>query len=188
MSVIFESPWLLLAISAVLLAGVSAVWQVRGRRGRWMFVLPVLAAVSAVGLDVLVQTDSEQIQSMLEVCRRAALAGDAGSIAPFIASDYRDAVHSTRAELLKAAEDVFRRAALERVVERGHKLQIEGDTAQSRVRYRVHLDPQRSVYAAGGTLLFVVLEIDYRRNSGRWQIQRVVLVSVNDTPMGWKDV
>ncbi len=188
MSLIFESPWLLLAVSAVLLGVISVVWQMRGHRGRWMFVLPVLAAMSAVGLDVLVQTDSEQIQSVLEVCRRAALAGDAGSIAPFIASDYRDAVHSTRTELLKAAEDVFRRAALERVVERGHKLRIEGDTAQSRIRYRVHLDPQRSVYAAGGSLLFVVLEIDYRRSRGQWQIRQVVLVSVNDTPMGWKDV
>jgi hypothetical protein len=185
---VFESPWLLLTVSAVLLGGAGIVWQGRGRRGGWVFLVPLVTASAALGVDWLVQTDAEQIESMLNACRRAALAGDSGAIGPFLSEDYRDPVHLTKAQFLEGAEEIFRRAGLQRVVQRGHKLQIEGERAKSRVRYRVHLDPQRSAYAAGGGLFFVVLEIDYRRQGGRWQIQRVVLVSVNDTSMGWTDV
>lgn len=188
MSSVFESPWLLLTISAVLLAAAGGVWQSRGRRGAWVFAVPILMGAAAIGADVLVQTDAEQIGAVLNACRRAALAGRADALEPFLADDYRDPVHATKAELVEAAEEIFRRAGLERVVQRGHKLRIDGDTARSRVRYRVHLDPQRSAYAAGGGLFFVVFEIDWRRQGGRWRIQRVVLESVNDTSMGWTDV
>lgn len=189
MSSVYESPWLLLAISAVLLSAALVIRQVRPLWGVRLFILPALTVVLAFGLDMLIQTDSEQIHSMLDLCRRAALAGQPGPIEPFIASDYRDPVHRSRAELLTAVESILRRAGLEKVVERGHRLRIDGDTAQSQIRFRVHLSPQRSAYAAAGTLLFVVLQIDYRRDSVRgWQIQQVLLLSVNDTPMSWKDV
>ncbi|MEJ5259594.1 MAG: hypothetical protein WHS88_05325 [Anaerohalosphaeraceae bacterium] len=189
MTNIFESPWLLLAVSAFLLGAAAVIWQMRGRQGRWMFLLPVVTAAAAVGADWLVRTDAEQIQDLLDACRRAALAETAQGMEAYIASDYQDPVHRNKAELLAAAEEIFHRAGLEKVVERGHKLRIEGDTAHSRIRFRVHLSPQRSAYAVGGSLLFVVLEIDYRRDRRLgWQIRRVLLDSVNDTPMGWKDV
>jgi hypothetical protein len=53
----------------------------------------------------------------------------------------------------------------------------------------VHLNPQKSQYAVGGSLLFVFLEFEYTRQpDGRWQIQQAMLLSVNDLPMGWKDI
>lgn len=189
MSSVYESPWFLLAISAVLLGVALVIWQVRPLWGSRLILVPAVTVVLAFGLDLLVQTDSEQIHSILDLCRRAALAGQTGPIEPFIASDYRDPVHRSRAELLTAVESILCHAGLEKVVERGHRLRIEAETAQSQIRFRVHLSPQRSAYAAAGTLLFVVLQVDYHRDSVRgWQIQQVLLLSVNDSPMGWKDV
>ncbi|HPY77782.1 MAG TPA: hypothetical protein PLQ45_08080, partial [Anaerohalosphaeraceae bacterium] len=87
------------------------------------------------------------------------------------------------------AESILQNACLERVLERGLNLQIEGDRAASRVRYRVHLNPQRSRYAVGGSLLFVSLEFEFfRQPNGRWLIQQILLESVNDHPMSWREI
>jgi len=188
-SSVFESPWLLLTVAAILLAAASIAWRTRPEWGLRSFLLPAVAVGAAFGLDVLVQTDSEQIHSLLNFCRRAVLEGNVRQIAPCIASTYADPVHRNKEDLLNAAESILRGAALEKVVERGHTLRIHGDTAQSQVRFRVHLSPQRSAYAAAGSLMFVVLEIHYQRQPNqRWQIQKVLLVSVNDSPINWHDV
>lgn len=189
MTSIFEKPWLLLTIAAGLLIVAGVVCQIKPRWKRWPFFVPLLVAVLAFGIDRLVQTDAEQIQSILTACRHHAVAGTIRQIAPYISDTYMDPIHSSKEATLRSVEAVIQRACLERVVERQHTLNIEGDTAVSQVRFRVHLNAQQSQYAIGGGLLFVTLEIHYIRESdGQWRLQRVMLTSVNDQPMGWQNI
>ncbi len=186
---IFEKPWLLLTVAAVLLVVAGVVCQIRPRWKRWPYLVPLLVAALAFGLDRLVETDAEQIQSILTACRQHALAGTIRQIDPLVSEAYIDPAHSTKEAMLRSAEAAIQRACLQRVVERQHTLSITGDTAVSQVRFRVHLDTQQSQYAMAGSLLFVTLEIHYAREAdGQWRIRRVLLVSVNDQPMGWKNI
>ena len=186
---IFETPWLLLTAAAVLLVAAGFVCQIRPGWKRWPFLVPLLVGAGAFGIDRLVETDTEQIRSMIKNCRTCVLDDRIGKINPYIAETYTDPAHPNKESLLQSAESITRSASFEKIVERGHTLKIQGDTAVSQIRFRVHLNPQKSQYAIGGSLLFVTLEIQYiRQPDGRWQIQQVMLVSVNDQPMGWKDV
>ena len=189
MTSVFEKPWLLLTVAAVLLVAASVACQFKPTWKRWPYLVPLLVAVCAFGLDRLVETDSEQIRSMLTTCRQLVLDNRIQQMAPCISDTYRDSAHPSKQSLLQAAEAITRSASFEKIVERGHTLKVDGDTAVSRVRFRVHLNTQKSQYAIGGGLLFVSLEIHYTRQpDGRWQIQQVILQSVNDQPMGWDHV
>lgn len=188
MTSIFETPWLMLTAAAILLVVAGVVCQIRPRWKRWPFVVPLLIGALAFGLDYLVQTDTEQIRSIISHCRRLALEGRIDQMEPYIADTYMDPAHRNKDALLQSARAVIQGAGLERVVERGHTLRIEDGRAVSQVRFRVHINPQKSQYAVGG-LLFVLLEFQYvRQPDGRWQIQQIMLQSINDKPMGWKDI
>ncbi len=189
MTSIFETPWLLLTAAAVLLVTAGLVCQGKPQWKRWPFAVPLLVGALAFGLDYLVQTDAEQIRSILADCRKLALEGRIDQMEPYIADTYSDPAHRSKDALLQSARAIIQSAGLERVVERGHTLKIDGSTAVSQVRFRVHLNPQKSQYAVGGSLLFVFLEFQYvRQPNGRWQIRQAMLLSVNDQPMGWKDI
>lgn len=188
MTSLFEKPWLLLTVAAVLLIVAGVLCQVKPRWKRWPYVVPLLVAACAFGIDRLVETDAEQIQSILTACRQHALAGTIRQIDPYISDTYTDSAHPDKEALLRTAEAAIQRARIERAAQRQHTLTLEGDTAVSQVRFRVHLNAQNE-YGAGGGLLFVMLEIHYIRESdGQWRIGRIMLISVNDQPMGWRDV
>jgi hypothetical protein len=151
----------------------------------WPFAVPLLVGAAAFGLDYLVQTDAEQIRAILNDCRKLALEGRIDQIEPYIADTYMDPAHRSKDALLQSAKAIIQSTGLERVVKRGHTLKIDGSRAVSQVRFRVHLNPQKSQYAIGGSLLFVFLEFQYvRQPDGRRQIQQAMLLSVNDLPMG----
>jgi hypothetical protein len=189
MTSIFETPWFLLTAAAILLGIAGLACQIRPQWKRWPFAVPLLAGTLAFGLDCLVKTDAEQIREILNECRKLAVQGRIEQMQPYIADTYADPVHRSKEALLQSARAIVQSAGLERVVERGHTLKIDGNKAVSQVRFRVHLNSQKSQYAVGGSLLFVFLEFQYvRQPDGRWQIQQAMLLSVNDQPMGWKDV
>lgn len=189
MTSIFETPWLLLTIAAVLLIAAGIVCQIKPRWKRWPYLVPLLVAACAFGLDRLVMTDSEEIQAILTACRQHAAAGTIGQIDPLISDSYTDPAHTSKEAMLQSAQAAINRAHIERIAQRQHTLTITGDTAVSQVRFRVHMNAQQNEYGMGGGLLFVTVEIHYVRESdGMWRIQQVMLISVNDQPMGWKDV
>jgi len=186
---IYESPCILLTAAAILLVAASIVCQIRPGWKRWPYIVPLLIGALAFGLDLLVKTDAEQIRTILNDCRTSAVEGRIDQLGLCIADTYMDSLHRSKESLLNAAEGILQNACLERVLERGLNLQIEGDRAASRVRYRVHLNPQRSRYAVGGSLLFVSLEFEFfRQPNGRWLIQQILLESVNDHPMSWREI
>lgn len=185
---IFETPWLLISLSALLLVAAGFCRQVKPEWGYWPMLAPVLIALLAVGLDYFVQTDSEAITGLIDTCRRSALAGTSRGMEPVISEQYSDSAHKNKEVLLASIDAIVDRVALTRVDVRSHTIDVQGNRAQSTLRFRIMIDPRRSEYPLSGGLLFVIMVIDYERNpQGEWQIIRTEVQSVNDTPMGWSN-
>jgi len=185
---IFENPWLLISLAAFLLIAAGVCRQVRPEWGYWPLLAAALAAGLGLGLDRLVQTDKEKIVAVIDACRRSAAASSARGFEPMIADNYSDAVHPDRQSLLNDAERILSRIVFHRIQVKSHTIRIEGRRAQSDLRLRVFMDPQRSDYPLAGGLMLVSMGLDYAKNAeDRWQITRVELRSVNDATVDWGD-
>ena len=72
MTNIFEQPRLLLIVAGVVFLGVAFFRDLLPPRRAWIFwLLPVVIAVAAFGIDYLVQTDREKIEAVLAKASRA---------------------------------------------------------------------------------------------------------------------
>ncbi len=185
---IFETPWLLISVSAFLLVAAGICRQARPEWGYWPMLAAVLAAGLGLGLDRLIQTDKEKIEAVIDTCRRSVAAGRVRSIEPMIADNYFDAAHPNRQALLSYAEHILGRIAFNAIHVKSHTIEIDGNRARSDLRLRVFMDQQRSDYPMAGGLMLVNMGLEYAKNAaGNWQIARVELRSVNDTSVNWGD-
>ncbi len=82
MTNIFQTPWLLLFISLVLLMVVAVLRQSFPEKQRWwQLLLPLVLAIIAFGLDYFIKTDYEKVKHVIKCARDAVVAEDADALA-----------------------------------------------------------------------------------------------------------
>ncbi|MHC4371264.1 MAG: hypothetical protein ACYSW8_26930, partial [Planctomycetota bacterium] len=97
----FEQPYTLVGASVLVLFGVLTFRSVLPEKRRWwQWLLPVVVAGAAFGLDSIVQTDTEQINSTIRAGVTAVEARDIDGISRIIADDYSDSLHKTKERML----------------------------------------------------------------------------------------
>jgi hypothetical protein len=62
--------------------------------------IPFIIAVSAFAIDLIFETDLENIHCIIKSCIQASKDEDADVIGFFIASDYHDSLHQDKEELM----------------------------------------------------------------------------------------
>lgn len=102
MTNIFQTPWLLLFVSLVLLIVVTLVRQNSPQKQRWwLLLLPLSVAVLAFGLDYFIKTDYEKVKHTIKCARDAVVAEDADALATTLSPDYSDRSHNSRDKLVR---------------------------------------------------------------------------------------
>ena len=82
MTNIFQTPWLLLSISLVLLIVVTVVRQNSPEKTLWwLLLLPLILGVVAFGLDYFIKTDYEKVKHTIKCTRNAIVAEDTDALA-----------------------------------------------------------------------------------------------------------
>lgn len=183
---IFENVWLLLTAAGISFVIASVVRQEKPEWGFRPLLVPLLLAAAAFGIDRFFVTDYEAVSAIVPACKKAAAAQNVQGFAPHISPNYRDSFHRSKADLIRAAESVIHRAAVEKIRTQSHVITIDGNTASSELAIAVHLDPNNQ-YGAG-SLVFVEMEFEYEKVGEEWLIRRMEIKSVNYQPMDWSDV
>ena len=183
---IFQYPWPLLIVSLVVLVVVTSIRRSWPEKAHWWQpILPLLVAGAAFGIDMLVVTDHEAIEAVIDSVMQAAIVQDPEKIDGFISDSYCDTSHLSKAELTAFCRRLLREPVAEKVKYRYFLLDITAPEAQVKTEVVVHLHPG-SRYAMAGTLTFVKMKIALKKDPGKdWLIIGSEVISINKQNVGW---
>jgi hypothetical protein len=184
---VFEEPWLLLIVAGVVFLGVAIFRDALPPKRTWAFwLLPIVIALTAFGLDYFVQTDKEKIQTTLAKACKAVETENINALQPLMSNDYRDSVHSSKQELLDHFRARLDEPIIEKIVPAIVSLEINPPTAKAVFTARVMLDPRGPIYEYQKMMVFK-LEAELRKEAGKWLFTKVEITAINFQPAGWKN-
>ncbi len=101
---VVEQPWTLLTLAVIVLLVVLMLQRIFSDKKRWwLLLIPLLLAIAALGLDFLIQTDTEKIKTVIKTAIAAAEQEDSVTIASVVAENYRDSFHINKKRLIHHA-------------------------------------------------------------------------------------
>lgn len=188
---VFEQSWPLL-VGALVVFLVVGTWRavVPEKNRWWQWCFPVGLALLALGLDLLVATDHEQILSLSRNLVKMVAAEDVDGISRLLAPDYRDSMHRDRDALLAHVESglghspVFKLTKLNREIE-----SLDASEASLTMELIVVFEKESRIASFYKQQFFVTLRLGMVKSSRRvWLLQRIDLLEIDRQPMGWGQV
>ncbi len=189
MTNIFQTPWLLLFVSLVLLM-IVAVWRQSypEKQRWWQLLLPLVLAIIAFGLDYFVKTDYEKVKHTIKCTRDAVVAEDADALARTLSPGYSDRSHNSGGQLVRFMRSFFTTTKIDKAPQTTGKIVIDAPTATAENVYRVHVEPN-SAYTQAASLYYVKVRIRLTKNAdAQWLITGCELLELNFQPFHWRDL
>ncbi len=179
---------LALAIAALLTLQIIHVIGVYKRR-RWQWFLPIILIAAAFGLDSLVKTDLEKINTLISTVRKATEQEDFDAIGALISADYSDSYHNVKDDFMNHC----RRLLSEPLVEKTRKMSLEVDIsspkAEATLVAKVHFEKQSRVYRNYRPFVIFKIKLDLQKGQDkRWLIHRTEVLEIDRQPVKWRDI
>jgi hypothetical protein len=185
---IFEQPWTLLTVAVVVLCVVFGFRSIFPEKHRWwLWLLPILLVVAAFGLDFLVETDSEKINSVINKGVKAVKDENPDAIEQIIADDYTDSYHSSKSVLMAHCREVLSEPLIEKNIKRTVSMDIQPPKATAVFTVRILFDKQSYVYQSFKQQMLTEVQADLQKQpDGGWLINRVELLKIDFQPASWQ--
>ena len=186
---ITETPWLGLIVAGLAFGIVMMIRQAAPDKRNWkQLAIPALILATTLGLEYFVRTDREKIVEVFRQARRMGVTKDFSGFNQIFSPDYRDSRNRNRDELRHFCDESLAMTSLSSVRIRSQELDIRDGTATGDIRLRVWLH-YRGEELEVQTPYWVRLRGEFvRLPDGQWRIVSTEIVSVNDDPMGWREV
>ena len=185
---IFEQPWTLLGAAIITLFGVLTFRSIFPDKQRWwQLALPVFIALTAFGLDLIVATDLERINSVVKKGMKAVEEENCRAIEEIISDQYRDSHHDSKASLMAHC-----RAELgQPCVEENRKLAVlvELSPPKATVTVSLLMKFDRNSRIAQNYKRYVLVKARLylqKHRDKRWLIHQVELLELDKQPAGWR--
>ncbi len=186
---VLEQPWTLLIVAAagfLLILILRAFVFEKPRHG--LVLIPIVIALLAFGLDMLVQTDPEQIRYVINTAVKAVEDENYKALEEILAADYADSRHRSKQAIMDKAEVVLVPPLIDKVYDSILELNIAGQTAEVVLFNRMLFDKQSPI-ADFSNVLLVKVKIELEKQSGGpWLIKRTEVLAINNQPAKWTDV
>jgi hypothetical protein len=187
---IFEQPWTLVGAAVLVFFGMLTFRSFFPEKRRWwQLLVPVLITVAAFGADMLVQTDREKINSVIDTAIKAVQQEDCSAIEAIIADNYSDSYHSTKKQLL----DHCRRELSKPLVEKGKKtgllIDISDSNATAILFTKIIFDKNSYISQNYKSFLLVKARLSLRKQPDkRWLISRIEILELDQQPTNWNHI
>jgi hypothetical protein len=184
---IFEQPWTLVGAAVLILFGLLTFRSFFPEKRRWwQLLIPVFLAVAAFGADMLVQTDTEKINSVIKAAIRAVQQEDCGAIGAVISDNYSDSFHGTKKQLM----DRCRRELSQSLVEKGKKtgllIDISDSNATAVLFAKIFFDKNSYISQNYKSFLLVKARLSLRKQPDKkWLISRIEILELDQQPTSW---
>ena len=187
---IFDKPWTLLGAAVLILFGMLTFRSIfPEKRHWWQLLVPVFLTVAAFGVDMLVQTDLEKINSVIKAAIKAVQQEDCSAIETAIANNYSDSYHSTKKHLL----DHCRRDLSKPLVDKGKKtgllIDISDSNATAILFAAIIFDKNSYISQNYKSFLLIKARLSLRKQPDkRWLISRIEILELDRHPTSWKGI
>jgi hypothetical protein len=188
----------MLAAAVVVFLMMQIVCMVLPKKRRWLtiyrFALPVFIVLFGLGLDYFVQTNLEQIKTLIKTSVKAVENEDCGTIEPLISENYRDSFHSGKAALMAHCGTVLIEPLIEKNVLHIIEIKISSPKATAVFTVRIVFDKQSEMYQNFRHMMLVKVKLDLQKEPVRpkskmnWLISNVELLEIDMQPVSWKHI
>jgi hypothetical protein len=178
---------LALAIAALIILQIIHIIRTYEQR-RWQWFLPIVLIVAGFGLDLLVKTDLEKINTVISKIRKASEQEDLNAIEALISKDYSDSFHNSKDALMKHCRSLLSEPLIKKSRQLGIKKEISPPRADVTLTVKVEFDEQ-SHYREFQSFVILKIDLDLQKEQGkRWFISSAEILEVNKQPVTWRDV
>jgi hypothetical protein len=158
-------------------------------RHRWQWFVPLVLAAAAFGLDFIVRTDLEQINSLIKTARRACEQEDFDGIAALISTDYSDSFHNSKDDLMNHCRSLLSEPLVENTRKMSLDIDISSPKAEATLVAIVNFEKGSHVYR--DYKQFVIFKIKLylqREQDKRWLIHQTEVIEIDRQLFKWRDI
>jgi hypothetical protein len=187
---IFEHWWTALLIAAIVQLALAIMHVLKpATRKLWHISIPISIIIIGIGIERLVQTDSEKIDDLVKTCLKATADEDVNAIDSILSPDYSDSCHNSK----KAALEFCRRWLGKPLIAKNRlpfppEVSLSAPEAQVNMMVMTHIDPKSSYYGSVKVLLSKVKLYLQKNADKHWQVKRAELLEINNQPVNWSDI
>jgi hypothetical protein len=185
----FEQPYTLIGAAVLVLFGILTFRSFCPEKRRWwQLLIPVLIAVAAFGLDVLVQTDLEKINSVINAAINAVQQEDFRAIGATIDNNYSDSYHSTKQQLLDHCKRELSKPLVDKIKKPSRLIKISDSNATATLFAVIILD-KNSYLSEYKSFFLVNARLSLRKQPDKkWLISRIEILEIDRHPFSWKSI
>jgi len=186
----FEQPWTLLGAAVIVLFVVLTVRSVLPEKRRWwQWLLPLAVAAAALGLDFLVATDLERIHTTLRSVLHAVEAEDCRAVASWIAPDYRDSRHRTKAQLMVHCREELDGPTVEQLKNLNDVVEISSPQATATVALFMRFNKDSRIAKQYKHIFLLKVRLHFKKQPDkRWLIDKAEILEIDKQPVSWRSV
>ena len=186
---IFEQPWTLVGTAVLVLFGILTFRSFCPEKRRWwQLLVPVFLIAAALGMDKLVQTDNEKINSVIKTTIKAVQQEDCSAIEAAIANNYSDSYHGTKKQLLDHCRRELSKPLVDKIKKPSRLIDISDSNATATLFAVIILD-KNSYLSQYKSFLLVKARLSLRKQPDkRWLISRIEILELDRLPTKWNSI
>jgi hypothetical protein len=186
----FEQPYTLIGTAILLLFGIFTFRSVLPEKKHWwQLLLPVIVAVAAFGLDLLVKTDLEKINSTINTVIKAVEEENCNAIEAMIAEHYQDSYHGTKMHLMRHCRKRLTPSLVEKNKKRASLVELSPPNATATLFMLTTFEKNSSISVNYKSFLFSKIELHFQKQQNKtWLINRAEILELDKQPANWNDI
>ncbi len=186
---IFEQPWTLLIVAILVLLVMLMLRRILPEKRHWgQWLLPAFLAVAAFGFDLLIKTDLEKINAVINTGIKAVEEENPDAIEAIISDNYHDSYHNTKKDLMEHCRRRLSGPLVAKNKKRPPIIEISPLKATVTLTVIIHFDKQSHVYQ-DIRLMWAKVKLDLQKGQDeRWLINRAEVLELNRHPAKWRDL
>ena len=185
----FEQPYTLIGAAILVLFGILTFRSFCPEKCRWwQLFIPVFLTIIAIGTDMLVQTDLEKINSVINAAIKAVQQEDYRAIEETIADNYSDSYHMTKQDFMAHCKRELSKPLVEKIKKPSRQIKISDLNATVTLFTVIILDKNSDISQYKSFLLIKAGLSLQKQPDKKWLISRIEILEIDQNPFSWKSI
>ena len=183
----FEQPYTLIGAAVLVLFGMLTFRSVfpEKRRG-WQQLVPFVVVGIAFGLDAIVKTDLEKINTTIDKGIKAVKEEDVRAVENILSNNYSDSYHRSKQHLLDHFKRVLSEPLIENHRQTGRLVDIKGSQATVVLFTTVTFEKNSQIAQNFTSFLMTKTKLALEKQpDDQWLLKRIEVLELNRQPANW---